>query len=207
MRAWGFADAAVTRGGADGGVDVWSKHALAQVKFEAHATGRPALQRLYGARGTDHHKQLLFFTGTGYSRDAQTYADAVGVALFTYTPVGDVAPVSVAAVAIVRAAERANSDHRDQVKSSAAVIGSQGTADANRATLTTAAKKAGLSAVLLIGAVTFAVQLVRTESASQERPDSASEYALVIGLALGMLIVGVRLIRSAWRGLTRNRKG
>ena len=54
MRHWGFGDARLTSSGADGGVDVRARAAVAQVKFEASQVGRPALQRLYGARGARH---------------------------------------------------------------------------------------------------------------------------------------------------------
>ena len=96
MRHWGFDGARTGGGGADGGIDVTSGTGLAQVKFEAAAVGRPALQRLVGARGRRDH-QLLFFSGAGYSRQAQTYADQMDIALFTYTLTGVMRPASAAA--------------------------------------------------------------------------------------------------------------
>jgi len=93
MRAWGYTDAALTPAGADSGIDVRASWGLAQVKFEASLTGRPALQRLVGARGHGT-QQLLFFTGAGYSEHAVEYADEMGIALFTYDLAGAVFPVN-----------------------------------------------------------------------------------------------------------------
>lgn len=90
MRWMGFTDAEVTKSGPDGGIDVRSRDAVAQVKFKAAQTGRPELQNLYGARGREHDKQLLFFSGSSYSRSAHEYADAVDMALFTYDLTGEV---------------------------------------------------------------------------------------------------------------------
>jgi hypothetical protein len=91
MRELGYCDARVTGRGADGGVDVVSDRAVAQVKQESYQTGRPALQRLYGARGDDRSRDLLFFSAAGYSRQAVMYADTVGIALFTYDVLGRIA--------------------------------------------------------------------------------------------------------------------
>lgn len=93
MRHRGYAGARTGGGGSDGGIDVTSRTALAQVKFEAAAVGRPALPRLVGARGRRDH-QLLLVTGAGYSRQAQTYADQMDVALSTCTLTGSTAPAS-----------------------------------------------------------------------------------------------------------------
>jgi hypothetical protein len=97
MRSWGFIDATSTTGGSDGGIDVRSRTALAQVKWRGGVAGRPDLQRLYGARGTDTGKQLLFFSASGYSKQAVDYANQVGIGLFTYDPTGEVTAVNAAA--------------------------------------------------------------------------------------------------------------
>ncbi|MBM4574968.1 hypothetical protein GS896_25720 [Rhodococcus hoagii] len=94
MRSLGFSDARITAAGADGGIDVVASGAIAQVKWKAAQTGRPDLQRLVGARGNDTGLQLLFYSGTPYSRHAQDYADTVGMALFTYNPSGAAQPVN-----------------------------------------------------------------------------------------------------------------
>ena len=67
MRSWGYLDAESPSKGADGGIDVTSSRALAQVKWKASVAGRPDLQRLYGARGADTSRALYFFASSGYS--------------------------------------------------------------------------------------------------------------------------------------------
>lgn len=84
MRTWGFADAELTRAGADEGLDVRSKKAVAQVKYEARDVGRPYLQQFVGARGRFVDSQMLFFTGSRYSEQAVAYAEEMGIALFHY---------------------------------------------------------------------------------------------------------------------------
>ena len=96
MKAWGFSGAVATTGGADGGIDVRSSRALAQVKWKGGATGRPDVQNLYGARGAGT-EQLFFFSASGYSDQAITYADQVGILLMTYDPLGEVEGVNQAA--------------------------------------------------------------------------------------------------------------
>ncbi|MFZ2242992.1 MAG: restriction endonuclease [Gordonia amarae] len=81
----GFRDAAVTNLSGDGGVDVVSRHAVAQVKHWSSQVGRPALQQLYGARGADARKKLVFFSSGGYSPQAVEYADTHEVALFGFS--------------------------------------------------------------------------------------------------------------------------
>lgn len=93
MRSWGFTDAVATTGGADGGLDVRSSRALAQVKWKGGVTGRPDVQNLYGARGAGT-EQLFLFSASGYSDQAITYADQVGILLMTYDPLGAVEGVN-----------------------------------------------------------------------------------------------------------------
>lgn len=93
MREWGYLDAVATTGGADGGIDVRSNHALAQVKWRGGVVGRPDLQRLYGARSGDVTKELIFFSASGYSSAAVAYARQADIRLFIYDPVGSVTPV------------------------------------------------------------------------------------------------------------------
>lgn len=94
MRNWGYLDAVASPVGADGGIDVHSRHAIAQVKWKGAVVGRPDCQRLVGARGTDTSKALLFFAASGYSKGAIEYADQVGMSLFTYDPTGRVHAVN-----------------------------------------------------------------------------------------------------------------
>lgn len=94
MRHWGFSDAQAKPGGADGGIDVRSRRALGQVKYQAAAVGRPELQNLFGARGRDMEKQLCFFTGSSYAATAVEYADTNSIALFVYALDGTMIPVN-----------------------------------------------------------------------------------------------------------------
>lgn len=85
MRFMGYLDAAATPVGPDGGIDVISTHAIAQVKAEASQSGVEAIQRLYGAAAAGHrNKKLLFFVSSGYTRAAVAYADTVGMELYSY---------------------------------------------------------------------------------------------------------------------------
>lgn len=94
MRSMGFLDAKATTGGADGGIDVRSRHALAQVKFyQSKLSGRPEVQNLLGARGHGD-QQLFFFTSVGYSRQAVDYANQEGIGLFVNDRKGTATPVN-----------------------------------------------------------------------------------------------------------------
>jgi hypothetical protein len=88
MREMGFSDATATAKGSDGGVDVRASNALAQVKWRGGMVGRPELQNLFGARGSDYTKRLLFFAASDYSQHALDYAEVEGIALFVYEPHG-----------------------------------------------------------------------------------------------------------------------
>ncbi len=102
MRHWGFPDAMVTNGGADGGIDVRSSRALAQVKYLAAAVGRPDLQRLGGVGAGEPGKHLFFFSGSDYTATALEYANATGIALFNYRLDGSMEPASAAARHVMR---------------------------------------------------------------------------------------------------------
>ncbi|MFB7876888.1 HipA domain-containing protein [Nocardia sp. NPDC056064] len=101
MRAMGFDDAALTGDGADGGIDVSSGRALAQVKWRGAAVSRDELQKLFGARGSLLEKRLLFFAASEFSKPAVAYADEHsdehGIALFVYEPHGALIARSLAA--------------------------------------------------------------------------------------------------------------
>lgn len=93
MRHWGWRDAAVTKSGADGGIDVSASGAVAQVKYWAKAVPRPDLQNLAGAastRGDVNH--MLFFSRNGYTSDAASWANIAGVALFSFDEAGNPQP-------------------------------------------------------------------------------------------------------------------
>ncbi|NHE67795.1 restriction endonuclease [Rhodococcus sp. D-46] len=105
MKSWDYLDAVATTGGADGGIDVSSKRALAQFKWKGAAASRPEMQQLFGSRGTDTSKELFFFAASRYTKDAVTYADQVGMRLFVYDPVGAMTPANSHAQAFVKASQ------------------------------------------------------------------------------------------------------
>jgi hypothetical protein len=92
MRSIGFPDAVVTGAGTDGGVDVISSAAIAQVKFHAVPVGSPDVQRLKGA--AHEHETALFYSASGYTEAAKLFADKAGIALFVIGPWSQVAAVN-----------------------------------------------------------------------------------------------------------------
>ncbi len=99
MTYWGFTNVAVTPVGADGGVDVFSDEAVAQVKAETVPTGRPKLQQHHGV-ATAHAKAPLFFSLAGYTQQALDYAQDNEIALFTFDLQGEPEPANAAAHAL-----------------------------------------------------------------------------------------------------------
>lgn len=96
MRVLGFGDAMRTGPGADKGIDVTDGNIVAaQVKHLGTSVGAPDVQRLVGA--AQFAERLLFYSASGYSRQAINYAQSAGVALFRYTPYGDAAAQNEAA--------------------------------------------------------------------------------------------------------------
>lgn len=95
MRLMGYKDARVTGAGPDGGIDVVSGRAVAQVKWrKSGSTGRPEIQRLYGARGSAHSKDMLFFSASAYTTAAHQYANEHRVGLFVFNDDGSVRAVN-----------------------------------------------------------------------------------------------------------------
>lgn len=86
MKSLGFLDAQKTKSGADGGIDVASSDAAAQVKFHANPVGRPDIQRLRGA--AHEYRIALFYSTGGYTNEAVHYANNASVALFVMDPYG-----------------------------------------------------------------------------------------------------------------------
>ncbi|GAB7039140.1 MULTISPECIES: restriction endonuclease [Catenuloplanes] len=85
LRWLGHRDATLTRGGADGGIDVIGARVAAQVKWYGKPVGVGPVRELVGAAvGT--HVTTYFFCNAGFSRSAVAYADRAGVALFQYSP-------------------------------------------------------------------------------------------------------------------------
>jgi hypothetical protein len=104
MKGNGWRDARVTSGGADGGIDIRARGAVAQVKRWQKKVGRPDVQRLLGV-ATAERAKAIFFSSGGYSADAARFADQNGIALFTVCPV---TPCNEAAKALTRSAKRAD---------------------------------------------------------------------------------------------------
>lgn len=92
MREFGFVDATALPGGPDGGIDVYSRRAYAQVKWRGGIADKVDLENLYGARGLDHQRVLVYFSGADYTESAVEYAASVGIALFVFDEAGDVTP-------------------------------------------------------------------------------------------------------------------
>jgi hypothetical protein len=93
MRWLGYPDARVTRQGADGGVDVTSTHAVAQVKAQTAPTGRPDVQRIAGVAAAAS-KAALFFSLGGYTAAARSWGEQARVGLFRFDLQGSPEPVS-----------------------------------------------------------------------------------------------------------------
>jgi hypothetical protein len=97
MRHLGFKDAKLTPAGADGGIDVESAAAVAQVKHWKNTVTRPDVQRLNGAAPANTSR--LFYAASGFTRDARLFADEQKIALFAYDlDTREVNPVSVTAI-------------------------------------------------------------------------------------------------------------
>ena len=99
MSFMGFTNVQPTAVGADGGVDVVSDEAVAQVKAEMKPVGRPAVQQHHGV-ATALGKQALFFSLAGYSEQARTFAHDQGIALYSFDLQGDPEPVNATARAL-----------------------------------------------------------------------------------------------------------
>lgn len=88
MQHFGAKDATVTRYSADGGIDVVSSSAIAQVKNLAEGASVPVAQvrELAGVAAHDG-RRALFFTSGGYTAEGIAFADRAGIALFRYDAV------------------------------------------------------------------------------------------------------------------------
>lgn len=96
MRRLGFLDAKVTGPGTDGGIDVVSQYAVAQVKHRQTKAGRPAVQRLHGAAVSEGRRGIVYSSG-GFARPAVEFADRNGIALFVFDADLVVQPTSAVA--------------------------------------------------------------------------------------------------------------
>lgn len=93
MRHLGFSDAEPTAVGADEGIDVAARHAVAQVKAMMTPVGRPDVQNLAGVAAVEG-KLGIFFSLSGYTKQAIDWAERAGVALFDFDLMGDPSPVN-----------------------------------------------------------------------------------------------------------------
>lgn len=104
MTYWGYTHVVTTPVGVDGGVDVHSDEAVAQVKAEAVPTGGPKVQQHHGV-AVSHGKQALFFSLAGYTPAARTFAEANAMLLFSFDLQGVPDPVNPAAHMLVQRVE------------------------------------------------------------------------------------------------------
>jgi hypothetical protein len=93
LEALGFSKVRTTSVGPDGGIDIVSDQAVAQVKMEALPTGRDRLQALFGA-ATVEGKYAVFFSLAGYTAPAIAWADKAGVALLEFGFDGSIVPAN-----------------------------------------------------------------------------------------------------------------
>lgn len=105
MQAFGFVTAQPTPGGADLGVDARAPQvAIAQVKKQQAAIGRPLIQLLVGSRHPAMQEKMLFFSRSAYRETATQWADIWDVALFRFDDFGNPFPENKAARRLCRAA-------------------------------------------------------------------------------------------------------
>lgn len=93
MTYWGFEGTAVSPVGMDGGIDVESDTAVAQVKAHMVPIGRPDIQMLYGV-ASSLRKRPIFIALQGYTAHALNWAEEHGVALFVFDLQGAPSPVN-----------------------------------------------------------------------------------------------------------------
>jgi tetratricopeptide (TPR) repeat protein len=94
MEYFGFHDAKCNpKKGSDGGIDIHSSKAIAQVKFHGTKTPRPELERLHSAM-LRTQKVGLFFSLSGYGKPAIEFANSQAIALFEFNLQGVPTPVN-----------------------------------------------------------------------------------------------------------------
>lgn len=86
MQANGYVDARLSPPGADGGIDITSRAAIARVKHHAEAVSLTEMQRLFGI-AQSAGKVALFFSAAGYSPKAIVWARARQLQIYSYPPV------------------------------------------------------------------------------------------------------------------------
>ena len=96
LKYWGYTNVFATAIGTDGSIDVSSNEAVAQVKAQGGATGRPKVQQHHGV-AVSEGKTAIFFALAGFTPAARTYAEANAILLFSFDLQGEPEPVSTAA--------------------------------------------------------------------------------------------------------------
>ena len=86
MKQNGYRDARLTKAGADGGVDVESGAALAQVKHHAKPVPLREVQRIYGIAVAERKKPMIFGS-SGFTPAAREWANRHGVECYRFPPV------------------------------------------------------------------------------------------------------------------------
>jgi hypothetical protein len=92
MRALGFTDARRTGSGSDGGVDVESRRAVAQVKDQSSGVGRGVLQQLFGVAQAEG--KIPYFFARHYSTQAVEWGLKNRVKMYQFDLRGNVKEVS-----------------------------------------------------------------------------------------------------------------
>jgi len=190
MRDFGFVDATALPGGPDGGIDVYSQRAYAQVKWRGGTADKDDLENLYGARGLDHQRALVYFSGADYTESATEYAASVGIALFVFDRTGEVTPVDGRARDLmdsrIDTRNSAPADTPDQTPS-AAMVAVQA--------VTESVREFWLRHWPLIGALLFTVSLV-----------AAPFSAWPVGVRVVVTVLSVVLAPVFWTIYLRNRQ-
>lgn len=83
-----YTDARRTGAGSDGGVDVESARAVAQVKDQSNPVGRPLIQQLYGVAQSKRKK--AFFFARRYAPQAVEWARENDVTLYQFNRAGEI---------------------------------------------------------------------------------------------------------------------
>lgn len=85
MLHMGAVESEVTRATADGGIDVLAKHYLAQVKLYTYSVSIAEIREFAGVASVDSkQRRALFFTSGTYPRQAASFANSAGMALFHF---------------------------------------------------------------------------------------------------------------------------
>lgn len=87
LRFLGVEDAEPTRFTKDGGVDIESAEFVVQVKHQQGKVTSKDVQAIAGIAASSS-RRAVFFTSSSYTRDAESFSDNAGVALFTFDPEG-----------------------------------------------------------------------------------------------------------------------